>query len=519
MKMLTTSVYTFENLIEGNFQYVDKTAYVCELLKPAFAQYFLSRPRRFGKSLLISTLRAVFEGKQELFAGTHIANTDYDWPVHPVIHLDLGACGVRTAADLERTLGYLINSAAKHLDVELTCEGAAMRFQELIQSLGSRGQRAVVLIDEYDKPILGNADNPEHLPEILCTLKAFYSVIKTTESKQRFALLTGVSKFSKVSIFSDLNNLTDITMGARFATLLGYTQEELLANFADYIDKIVAEGTLDRDALLDKIRDWYNGYRFHERAAKVYNPVSVTSLFMSGEFRNYWFATGTPSMLINMLKQRAMPLEEVDGMELPEIAFSAYEIDNIRVEPLLFQTGYLTITDYDPEGDLYTLGYPNREIRDAFIQYLADAFTPVRKEYAQAEAYQMVKALRAGDIDGFMNRLKPFFAGIDYDLHISQEKYYQTVFYLILKLLGIYLRTEVKTNVGRIDAVVELADRIFIFEFKLHGTAQAALDQIHDRQYYERFLPGGKPIHLIGANFDTQARNISEWLTVEAPSQ
>ncbi len=513
MKPLSTNIYTFADLIGEGCLYVDKTRYLLDMVNTPKGQFFLSRPRRFGKSLMLSTLKAIFQGRRELFADLYIDTTDYAWPVHPVIHLNLGSVAADSAVELGRKLRILVETSAREHGVALSPGDASDGFLELVGTLAEGGAGVVILIDEYDKPILGNADNPAKIPEILKALKAFYSVIKTTESHQRFAMLTGVSKFSRVSIFSDLNNLTDITMDADYATMLGYTQDELESNFGDYIERVQQDIGITREALLAKVKDWYNGYRFAEDAVTVYNPVSTMSLLRSGKFRNYWFETGTPTMLLHMLRDHGSDIQDLEGMTLPEIAFSAYEIDNMQVAPLLFQTGYLTIKDYCQESGFYTLGYPNREVRDAFLQYLADTFTPVTKERATPEAYAMLTSLRAGDVDGFMARLKPFFAGIEYDLHISQEKYYQTVFYLIVRLIGIYVRTEVKTNTGRIDAVIELADRIYIFEFKLDGTAAAALAQINTKGYYERFLTEGKPITLVGANFDAQARNVTEWLT------
>ena len=518
MKPLNTSIYTFADLIEGGYLYVDKTEYIHQLVAPFKGQYFIARPRRFGKSLLISTLKALFQGRRELFEGLHILeSTDFDWPVHPVIHLDLGSAQAVDGAELDRKLRDLLVYSAELHDIEIPphagdCSSA---FLYLLNTLGRSGKRAVVLVDEYDKPILGNVDNQEKLPEILRVLKAFYSVIKTTEAHQRFALLTGVSKFSKVSIFSDLNNLTDITLDAPFATMLGYTQAELEENFAPHIDKLTETGGRQRQELLDDIRDWYNGYRFAEDSPTVYNPVSVMNLFRTGKFRNYWFETGTPTLLVQLLRQGRLGIEDIESLTLDSTAFSAYEINDLIPEPLLFQTGYVTIRGYDQESGLYTLGYPNREVRDSFIRYLAGSFTGVRKEMAQTEAFQLVQALRGYDIDTFMTRLQPFFAGIEYDLHIPREKYYQTVFYLIVRLLGIYIRTEVKTNIGRIDAVAEFEDRVYIFEFKLDDTADAALAQIKSMKYYETFLGTGKNVVLVGAAFETAARNVVDWQVEE----
>jgi len=490
---------------------VDKTVLIHQLVGRPSGQYFLSRPRRFGKSLLVSTLKAIFQGRRELFQGLAIHDLPFDWKTHPVIHIDLGDQTAVNAADMERNLSGIVGEQALANGVELRRDDPSGRFRELVLALSARGT-VVILVDEYDKPLLGALGDAGKARELLPVMKQFYSVIKATEPLQRFALLTGVSKFSKVSVFSDLNNLTDLTLDGRYATLLGYTQEELETNFVEYLDRLVVASGLTRDALLAKIRDWYNGYRFVEDATTVYNPVSVMRLFDTNRFANYWFETGTPTFLVDLLKAARYDLPALEINPIPEIAFSAYEVDQLRVEPLLFQTGYLTIKNYDKTSGLYTLGYPNKEVNDSFAQYLVDAFTPVRKELAAGEAYRMVMALESGCIEEFMERMRAFFAGIDYDLQINHEKYYQTIFYLVVKLLGIYVSAEVKTSQGRIDVVVETKSRIFIFEFKLHGTADEALAQIKNKRYFEKYLSDGRPITLVGVAFDLQTRNLGDFL-------
>jgi len=376
--------------------------------------------------------------------------------------------------------------------------------------------KVVILIDEYDKPILGNVGNVLVAREMLKVLKAFYSVVKGTEPDQRFAFMTGVSKFSKVSVFSDLNNLTDLTMDASAATLLGYTQEELESNFAEAIDSLVAREGDSREMTLERIRDWYNGYCFAANAATVYNPVSVMRLFDTGRFANYWFETGTPTFLIDLLKEFDYDLQSISGLQLDELGFSAYEIDRLVPEPLLFQTGYITIRDYDADMDLYTLDYPNREVENAFLRYLVGDFTPVRKELAASHLSQLVAALKAGDLDRLYHHLRIFFENVPYDISLANEKYYQTIFYLVFKIIGVQIDCEVRTAAGRIDAVVETSDRIFIFEFKLHGTAEEALAQIRDNHYAEKYLDHGKLIMLVGAAFDPDTRNLEHWLTADA---
>jgi hypothetical protein len=367
MKNLTTSVYTFEDLIGGNFLYVDKTATLWKLLEPSKGIYFLSRPRRFGKSLTLSTLKAVFQNKKHLFKGLALENKPHDWKEYPVIHLDLGDLSSASPELLNASLTTTINEAASLLGVKLKNIGASERFRELILQ-SSKKEKVVILIDEYDKPILDNVTR-KNVQSIWEVLENFYSVIKTTEPYQRFVLLTGVSKFARVSVFSKLNNLTDITMDVRFATMLGYTQEELEANFAEYIEHVCREQKMDRAELLDKLRLWYNGYRFEEDAATVYNPVSIGKFFESGgKFKNYWFETGTPSFLLKLAKKQQFDFEKELSQLVSELAFASYEIDKLQTLPLLFQTGYLTIkgTSINRDRTSYHLGFPNQEVEGAF---------------------------------------------------------------------------------------------------------------------------------------------------------
>ena len=368
LKDLTASGYTFEEMVGGNFLYVDKTEFLWRLLAPSKGLYFLSRPRRFGKSLTISTLKAVFQNKRHLFKGLALDTKQFEWKEHPVIHLDLADRPSETAERLDANLVIALNEAAAPLGVTLQERRAPERFRELVLKAAAGGRKVVVLIDEYDKPILDNITSPE-IEAIRSVMEDFYSVVKATEPHLRFALLTGVSKFAKVSLFSTLNNLADLSMDERFATALGYTQEELEANFAPYLDEVAARRKLTRDELRDKLRLWYNGYRFHPDAATVYNPVSIAKFLDSGgEFKNFWFETGTPRFLIELLKRNDYDLGSLETTELGEEDFSSYEIEHIQVLPLLFQTGYLTIAKAEERRGSwrYTLGFPNREVRESF---------------------------------------------------------------------------------------------------------------------------------------------------------
>ncbi len=508
MKPISTSVYTFSNLIEGDFLYVDKTAAIHELIRSASAQFFLARPRRFGKSLLVSTLKAIFQGRRELFDGLFLATTDYDWQPHPVIHLDLGAAAAQSPEDLERKLIYTLDRNATDLGITLQHKDSADRFLELVETLATRDGKIVILVDEYDKPLLGHLGQPT-ATAIQAVLKQFYSVIKTTESAQRFALITGVSKFAKVSIFSDLNNLTDLTMDPRTATLLGYTQEELETAFPDYIERLAGAIGRTRAETLDVLREWYNGYRFHKLAATVYNPVSVMKCFDTQEIRNYWFETGTPTFLVDLLRRN--PLAPT-GLVADESDFGSYDPRSPAALPLLVQTGYLTIKGAEgPLGSVtYKLGYPNREIEMSFSRCLAHGFTDLPPEEVTGSLQRLTAALREGRVADMLDTLKGFFSKVPNTITIENEKYYQTIFFTVFTLIGVRVDAEVSTNIGRIDAVVRTSAAIFIFEFKLNGTADEAMAQIHAKRYFEPYLDDGRPITLIGVEFSRQTRNLGE---------
>ncbi len=509
MKPLTTSIYTFSDLIRGGYQYVDKTGQIYELIRDYKDQYFLSRPRRFGKSLLLSTLKSIFLGQREFFDGLKITDLDYEWQTYPVIHLDLASVRSRTIEELESGLLRRVRMSAREYDYELTASNCYDAFEDLIRGLHDQHGSVVLLIDEYDKPLLKHLDG-ELVEDVQSVLKTFYSIIKTTESYQRFVLLTGVSKFSKVSIFSDLNNLTDLTMQSRAATLLGYTQSELEDYFGGYIQRLSEACDMPYNATIDELRDWYNGYKFEENAKTVYNPVSVMKCFQERKFQNYWFETGTPTFLLDLLKKRPMELGEMKALET---SFSSYEPDNIDPLPLLFQTGYLTIKTMEWKGRRreYVLDYPNFEIEESFNLWLAQHFCHMSSAEFSSSLHNLVASLEEGRVEEMLEHLKTFFAGVPNTISVRREKYYQTIFYTIFQLIGAMIQVEVSTSTGRIDATVETDDDIFIFEFKLRGTAQDAMSQIRERGYAAPYRDDPRPVTLVGVSFDSDVRNIDDW--------
>ena len=514
MKDLTSSVYSFEKLITGGYLYVDKTEYIWRLIDHTGESYFLSRPRRFGKSLTLSTLKAVFEGKKELFKGLAIYDKPYDWKPYPIIHLSFGDYNV--TADAVRELpDYLMTKVQRIAgEFSVTVEGSTpgLCFGNLVDQLAKREQ-VVILVDEYDKPILDNVSTPQ-VKEIQRCLKGFYSVLKDRNAQERFLFVTGVSKFSHVSLFSDLNNLTDITMDARYAAMLGYTQEELESNFADRIAIAEKKQSLPHKDFLEKIRTWYDGYRFHHSSASVYNPVSLAKFFASGgEFNNYWFSTGTPTFLMKLISKHRFDLEEVLKSPVSSFAFDAYEIDKLNPLTLLLQTGYLTIDEaVQRYGDTaYRLRFPNLEVKGSFETYLAGHCSGLLADQVKDSVYKLADAVTAGDVDGFMEAMKVFFAKVPYDVHLKEENNFRLLFFSIFMLLGISISAESKTNEGRIDAVAANEDFVFVFEFKLDKDKETALDQIRDRDYYRRYMNSGKRIFLVGVNFDMERGQIQDW--------
>lgn len=512
LKDLPIGIQTFSDLITENYLYIDKTKHIHELIRAGKGVYFLSRPRRFGKSLTISTLEAIFSGQRELFKGLWLENSDWDWEVYPVIRLDMSVIPNNSVEEFKKGLNERIKNIAKQHQVELDDDSPAQTLLlQLIEALARNNNQVVVLVDEYDKPLLDNVDDPEIMVQIREVLKGFYGILKAQDKNLRFVFLTGVSKFSKVSIFSGLNNLEDITMTSTGAALLGYTQQELETYFQPYINKLAEEVNIAIDELLKKIKVWYNGYRFSHDNIPVYNPFSTLLLFKHQTFSHHWFASGTPTFLTKLIERTHFDIQQVENIRVMPAAFATYEVEDIQPLPILYQAGYLTIKDYDPKNDYYTLGYPNYEVKTAFIDTLLNSTSHITKAYQDSYLLEMQEALVVADFEKFFASLQRYFANIPYDLHISNEKYYQNVFYFLFTLLGLKIQAEVHTNLGRIDAVLELEKDVFIFELKVDKSAQEALNQIKERRYAEKYADRSS-VSLIGVNINTKQRNIDDWL-------
>ncbi len=510
---LPIGIQDFAKLRNNGSLYVDKTQLLHSLLQDG-SVYFLSRPRRFGKSLLISTLEAIFKAERHLFKDTWIDRSDYTWPVHPVIRIDMSELPTKETPDaFRRALLHLLGRIARDHQVMLPdmTMGIGVCLKELILLLNAKYTKVVVLVDEYDKPILDNINDVAMAETMRDILRQFYTILKAQDGNLRFVLLTGVTKFSRVSVFSGLNNLQDLTMTDKYATLCGYTQSELEQAFAPWITSLAEHHQRSVPDELAMIKHWYNGYRFSVSGERVYNPFSTLLLFEHQRYRPHWFVTGTPKFLIDLIEKAKFSPDALEDLEVGDSALESHDVNQMSLPALLYQTGYLTIGHYDPETRLYRLAYPNFEVRESFTESLFAQLCNAPEQEQSQLVGQMIAALKKMDYEGVFEVLKSFFASIPYQLHQATEKYYHSLFYLIMHLVGYRVNAEVSTHRGRIDAVLVLKDRVLIFEFKLNQSADVALQQIHDKHYAQAYQQSGKPVILFGVNFDTTARNIVEW--------
>lgn len=510
MKELPLGIQTFRQLREGNYLYVDKTAEIDKLISNGGKYYFLSRPRRFGKSLLVSTLEEIFSGNKQLFKDLWIYDK-IDWKAYPVIHLDFSNIGYDNGEILKTALAHKFDKLAARHNISLPRHlDYKTKFSDLVEALSEKGP-VVILIDEYDKPIIDLLHDPEAASENRTILRYFYSAIKGLDKYIKFAFITGVSKFSRVSVFSGLNNLNDITMDSEHATLLGYTDTEVTGNFKEYIDVLTVE--TPEPELLKDIKDWYNGYSW-DGEQYVYNPYSIMNFFRKRKFANYWFESGTPSFLVQSIRKYDIDVKQLEAYKAGEAIFESFDIERMNVAALLFQTGYLTlkgVQHIDSKHRLYTLSFPNIEVKESLLEHILGEYSSSFADEISVIVYELKEHLNGGHLDKFFESVKSLFARIPYDMFIrDREGYYQTVIYIILQLIGININSEIETNQGRIDAVIETGKNIFIMEFKL-GTADEALEQIHSRKYYESYKTSSLPVILVGVGFDPDLRNIGDY--------
>ncbi|MDP5171646.1 MAG: ATP-binding protein [Bacteroidia bacterium] len=509
MQKLPVGIQSFREIREKGYLYIDKTEQVYSLIS-ASKYTFLSRPRRFGKSLLISTIKELFLGSRKLFEGLWVSD-QWDWTeTHPVIQVGFSSLGYETIG-LEKAIEVELDAQASRLGIALSATIYDRKFKELIEKTFEKHGQVVILVDEYDKPLIDylGADL-EKAKAHQKILEAFYGVIKDADPFIQFMMVTGVSRFSKVSIFSDLNNLHDISRHQDYSDMLGITEEEITDYLGEYLDRIEEEKGISSDLLRAQMRDWYNGYSW-DGETRVYNPFSLLIFCSEREFKNYWFETGTPSFLLALMKQASY--YQLENLEVDELAFSAYDIENLRALPILFQTGYLTIREKKKFGQ-YLLDYPNKEVRDAMYGYLIGDLRQEDPSFSSSLIMKIGRAFSENNLEELMLLFQTLFARIPYDLFIANlEAYYHSLLYLTFQFLGSFqVESEVHTNRGRIDAVVHTAKDIYVIEFKLDEPASVALAQIHDRQYAERFRDAEKTVHLLGISFGSKERSVVDWV-------
>ena len=515
MKKLPVGIQSIQKILSNHaYVYVDKTQYVKTLLDDGAPHYFLSRPRRFGKSLFINTLEEIFKGNRELFKECAIYKSDYEWESFPVIHLDFAQIESETPKTFEKDLKDKLQEIAAEHQVTISGQSIKALLRKLIAGLAKK-RPVVVLVDEYDQPIINNLKESKVAEKNRDILKKFFETLKSLDRYLKFTFITGVSKFSQISLFSGYNNLKDITMDPKYASILGYTEEEVKRYFGDYMRSIAQKQKSESTEalILEEVRSWYNGYRFSKDPAAVYNPFSTLNFMDRGETQSYWYSTGTPSFLIDEIKKRPQSVIPLSGTSALKTALSDIsKVDHIMLSALMFQTGYLTIRGYNPEEDSYQLDFPNREVKEAFFNSLVQEFTEVDPLDVSRAAQEVKQDLETLKIDAFIRKMNTHFAKMPYHLFShAKEGFYQAVFFTFLEKSGIKTSSEISTNIGRIDLMTETNQSICIFELKLDKTADIALTQAETMNYRERFTQSNKQTLILGINFSSQSRNINDW--------
>ena len=511
-KIYPIGIQNFEKIRNDGYLYIDKTALMYQMVKTG-SYYFLSRPRRFGKSLLISTLEAYFQGKKELFTGLAVERLEKDWIKYPILHLDLNIEKYDTPESLDNILEKSLTAWEKLYGAEPSERSSSLRFAGIIErACKQAGQRVVILVDEYDKPMLQAIGNEKLQKQFRDTLKPFYGALKTMDGYIKFAFLTGVTKFGKVSVFSDLNNLDDISMRKDYIEICGVSDQELHENLDIELHEFAETQGLSYDKLCTKLKEYYDGYHFTHNSIGIYNPFSLLNAFKYKEFGSYWFETGTPTYLVKLLKKHHYDLERMAHEETDAQVLNSIDSESTNPIPVIYQSGYLTIKGYDERFGIYRLGFPNREVEEGFIRFLLPFYANVNKVESPFEVQKFVREVETGDYDSFFHRLQSFFADTTYEVIREQELHYENVLFIVFKLVGFYTKVEYHTNNGRVDLILQTDKFIYIMEFKLNGTAEEALQQINNKRYALPFEADGRKLFKIGINFSEKTRNIEKWV-------
>ena len=512
LKLYPIGIQTFSEIINRNMLYVDKTEYIYRMTHTDGKYFFLSRPRRFGKSLLASTFYSYFEGKKELFKGLAIEKLEKEWTEYPELHFDMSGGKHLEKDELERYILYILKENEKRYGVECDIDDTNVRLDNLIYTLYQQtGRQVVVLIDEYDAPLLDVVHNVEKLAVLRNVMRNFYSPLKKCEPYLRFVFLTGITKFSQMSIFSELNNISNVSMLPQYAGICGITMDELHTQMSADVDALGEKLGTTREETLDKLRDYYDGYHFASSSPDIFNPFSLLNAMANGILDYYWFASGTPTFLIEMLDKFQIMPSEIGGSEADKSEFDAPTEKMTSIMPLLYQSGYITIKRYDPETDLYLLDIPNKEIRVGLYRCLLPHYIGMNTVKGTTTIAKMSAAIRHNDIDKALEMLQAYLATVPYCDNTNYEGHYQQMMYVIFSILDNYVDVEVRTPKGRVDMVLRTATHLYLFELKLNKSADDAMQQIDLKQYSQRFALGGLPIVKVGINFDADTHNISEW--------
>ena len=520
-RKLPIGIQSFQKLREENFIYVDKTKFIAELQENSGSIYFLSRPRRFGKSLFLSSLKSYFEGKKELFGGLYISTVEDEWLQYPVFHFDFNGKNYAEKDALKKVLNEHLERFERKYGKDTSSADVDLRFGAVIRSAFEKtGRKVVVLVDEYDKPLLENDGAQKEANRAL--FKGFFGNLKACDEYLKFVFITGVTKFSKVSIFSDLNQLQDISMDRRYSEICGITFDEMVSTFEPEIADLASENSLSKDECLKKLEKMYDGYHFSKDSKGIYNPFSILNTFASREFNSYWFETGTPSFLIKKLRSSGMDYRDFsNGVTADFLSLKDYRDDNPDPIPLFYQTGYITIKDYDREFDIYTLKYPNDEVKISFLKSLAPYIFHKENEPRWLDIGHFGRDIKEGNLDSVMQRFSSLFASLPYtsinekNKNAVIEQNFQNVIYIVFTLLGKWSRVEEHSALGRADCVLETDDKVYIFEFKRDSSVEEAFRQIKEKKYAEPYMASGKKIVEVAVNFSSEERNIKEWRSLQ----
>ena len=512
LKLYPVGIQTFEEIITRNLLYVDKTEYVYRMTHSGGKHFFLSRPRRFGKSLLVSTFKSYFQGKKELFKGLAIEKLEKDWTEYPVLHFSMAGGKHMEKDQLERYLGRRLAEQEKVWGITSPAVDANDRLISLIQTAYEKtGKQVVVLIDEYDAPLLDVVHEDSHLKDLRNVMRNFYSPLKDCEPMLRFVFLTGITKFSQMSIFSELNNITNISMDHEYAGICGITKEELETQMSADVDALAVKMNLTRTQTLDVLQEFYDGYHFAAQSSDIFNPYSLLNAMAKSKLDYYWFTSGTPTYLIEMLKKFQVMPSDIGRCEADKSDFDAPTEMMVSIMPLLYQSGYITIKGYDPETELFTLDIPNKEIRVGLYRSLLPNYIGMTTPKGTTTIAKMSALIRRNDMNGALQMLQAFLATVPYCNNADSEGHYQQMMYVIFSILDNYVDVEVRTPSGRVDMVLRTATHLYLFELKLNKDAVAAMKQIDLKEYSKRFALCGLPIVKVGVNFDVATHNITDW--------